>query len=195
MKSKNQMKDMEQSFPVELFVFSSFLSFCNLTLMGSCELTSTFVAGNIAQTTDDYKLDEINSGGEIFLTNQHGEVLTAKYVVITVPLTILKDGDINFIPALPASKKKAIDAIQMRGALKIVCRFKSQFWPDTMNLIYSVRGFVSQIWMYSRDSPDSDKKCHVIAGFQTAKLAEEKIGLSGKDVLDGFLKQLDEIFT
>jgi len=156
-------------------------------------LTNIFFAGNIAQTTDD-KLNEMNSSGQISLKNQHGEVLMATYVVITVPLTILKDGDINFIPALPANKKRAMDAIQMRGALKIVCRFKSQFWPDKLSLIYSVRGFVSQIWMYSRDSPHSDDKCHVIAGFQTAEPAEEKIGLSGEDVLDGFLQQLDEIF-
>ena len=121
-------------------------------------------------------------------------MLSAKYVVITVPLTILKDGDINFIPALPANKRRAIDTIQMRGALKIVCRFKSQFWPDKLNLIYSVRGFLSQIWMYTRDSADCDDKCHVVAGFQTAEPAEEKIHLSGKEVLDGFLNQLDEIF-
>lgn len=149
--------------------------------------------GSVTQTTDG-KLDKLNSGGNIFLTNQHVEVLSAKYVVITVPLTILKDGDINFIPDFPANKRRAIDTIQMRGALKIVCRFKSQFWPDKLNLIYSVRGFVSQIWMYTRDSADSDEKCHVIAGFQTAEPAEEKIDLSGTEVLDGFLEQLDEIF-
>ena len=121
-------------------------------------------------------------------------MLTAKYAVTTVPLTVLKDGDINFVPALPENKKKAIDRIQMKGALKIVCRFKSQFWSDKVNLIYCVRGFVCQIWMYTRDSSDSEEKCHVIAGFQTAEPAEQKMNLSEKDVLDGFLQQLDEIF-
>ena len=121
-------------------------------------------------------------------------MLTARYVVITVPLTILKDGDIDFVPALPENKKKGIDSIHMGGALKIVCRFKSQFWSDKVNLIYCVRGFVGQIWMYTRDSFDSDEKCHVIVGFQTAEPAEQKMNLSEKDVLDGFLQQLDEIF-
>lgn len=115
-------------------------------------------------------------------------------MIITAPLTVLKDGDICFIPALPANKKRAIDTIQMRGALKIVCRFKSKFWPDNLNLIFSVRGFVSQIWMYTRDAVDSDDKCHVIAGFETAEPADEKINLSEQEVLDGFLKHLDEIF-
>ena len=138
--------------------------------------------------------DKLNPAGKVCLKNQHGEAFTAKYVIISVPLTILKDGDISFTPALPSSKKKAIYAIEMRGALKIVCRFKSQFWPDDLKLVYSVRGFVSQIWMYSRDSTDNHEKCHLVAGFETAAPAEEKIHLSGEEVLEGFLKHLDEIF-
>lgn len=138
--------------------------------------------------------DKLNPAGKVCLKNQRGETFTAKHVIITVPLTILKDGDISFTPALPTSKKKAIDGIEMRGALKIVCRFTSQFWPDDLKLIYNVRGFVSQIWMYSRDSTDNHEKCHLVAGFETAAPAEEKIYLSGEEVLRGFLTQLDEIF-
>ena len=138
--------------------------------------------------------DILNPVGKVCLKNQHGETFNAKYVIITVPLTILKDGDISFTPDLPSSKKNAIDTIEMRGALKIVCRFKSQFWPDDLKLIYSVRGFVSQIWMYSRDSTDNHEKCHLVAGFETAARAEGKIHLSGEEVLEGFLTHLDEIF-
>ncbi|XP_015758903.1 PREDICTED: polyamine oxidase 3-like [Acropora digitifera] len=143
----------------------------------------------------DGKQDQTNFGGRILLKNQHGHVLSARRVIITVPLTVLKDGDINFIPALPESKRKAIDKIQMTGALKIVCRFKFKFWPEHLNLVYNVRGFISQIWMYTRDSLCGDDKCHLVAGFQTAQLAEEKISLSEKEVLDGFLQELDEIFS
>ena len=144
--------------------------------------------------TVDGEIDQSKSGGNILLKNQLGKMISANYVVVTVPLTILKDGDINFIPSLPKIKRKAIDTIQMTGALKIVCRFKSKFWPDDLSLVYAVGGFISQIWMYSRDSLCGADKCHVIAGFQTAQHAEEKISLSGKEVLDGFLQQLNEIF-
>ncbi|XP_078349624.1 putative flavin-containing monoamine oxidase A [Oculina patagonica] len=133
-------------------------------------------------------------GGRILLKNQHGEVLTAKYVIITVPLTVLKDGDITFVPALPASKNAAIDTIQMLGAWKIVCRFKHRFWPETLHQIYSVRGFVSEIWTCTRDSPDSDERCHVIVGFETAEPADEKSVLSGQEALKGFLSHLDKMF-
>jgi len=142
---------------------------------------------------DDNKVRS-NAGGRILLTNQRGDTLTAKYVVITAPLTILKDGDIKFVPGLPANKNKAIDTIQMLGTWKIVCRFKHRFWPATLHQVYSVRGFASEIWMCSRDSPDTDDKCHVIVGFETAEPAERKSVLSGQEILEGFLNHLDGMF-
>jgi len=121
-------------------------------------------------------------------------VLTAKHVILAVPLTVLKDGDISFIPALPANKNTAIDTIRMLGAWKSVCRFKHRFWPENLHQIYSVRGFVSEIWTCTRDSPDNEDKCHVIVGFETAEPAQEKSVLSGQEVLQRFLSYLDEIF-
>ena len=56
------------------------------------------------------------------------------------------------------------------------------------------RGFLSQIWVYSRDPNENGDECHVIAGFQTAAYAEEKVDVSGEEMITRFLKQLDEIF-
>ena len=136
----------------------------------------------------------LNAGGRILLKNQRGEIITAKYVVITVPLTILKDRDITFVPELPANKNRAINTIQMLGAWKIICQFKRRFWPEKLHQIYTVRGFTSEIWMCSRDSAVNDDKCHVVVGFETAESAEQKSVLSGQRVLEGFLSYLDEMF-
>ena len=136
----------------------------------------------------------LNTGGRILLKNQHGEIITAKYVVITVPLTILKDRDITFVPELPADKNRAINTIQMLGAWKIICQFKRRFWPEKLHQIYSVRGCTSEIWMWSRDSTVNDDKCQVIVGFETAESAEQKSSLSSQQILDGLLSHLDEMF-
>ena len=143
---------------------------------------------------DEDRLRSNSAGGRILLKNQHGDVLTAKYVIITVPLTVLKDGDITFVPVLSAEKSRAINTIQMLGAWKIVCRFKHRFWPEKLHQVYIVHGFASEMWTCSRDSPDSDDKCHVIVGFETAESADRKSVLSGQEVLEGFLSHLDEIF-
>ena len=48
--------------------------------------------------------------------------------------------------------------------------------------------------MWSRGSTVNDDKCHVVVGFETAESAEQKSGLSGQQVLEGFLGYLDEMF-
>ena len=140
------------------------------------------------------KSSESNPSGGVLIRNHLGEVLAAKYVVITVPLTILKDGDISFVPDLPSNKKRAIDTIKMRSASKIVCRFRSHFWPESTDQIYIIGGFVNELWFDTRNSVVSEDRCHLVVGFATAETAEEKVNLNGQDVLDGFVKHLDEIF-
>lgn len=63
-----------------------------------------------------------------------------------------------------------------------------------LHQIYSVRGFTSEIRMWSRDSAVNDDKCHVIVGFETAQSAEQKSSLSSQQILDGLLSHLDEMF-
>ena len=63
-----------------------------------------------------------------------------------------------------------------------------------LHQIYSVRGFISEIRMWSRDSAVNDDKCHVIVGFETAQSAEQKSSLSSQQILDGLLSHLDEMF-
>ena len=150
-------------------------------------LISRSVSSIVFVDEDGHRL---NAGGRILLKNQHGENITAKYVVITVPLTILKDGDIPFVPKLPADKNRAINRIQMLGAWKSICQFKRRFWPEKLHQIYSVRGFSSETWMWSRGSAVNDDKCHVVVGFETVESAEQKSSLSGQQVLEG----RDEMF-
>ena len=142
---------------------------------------------------------ENTSGRTVSIKNQHGETLVARYVIITVPLTVLKDGEIRFVPNLPPSKQIAISSIHMGGAMKIVCRVKKQFWPKSVRLLYSVRGFIGQIWFYSRD-PESratslqGETCHVVTGFASGEWADEVGEMEEEEVCGRFLCQLDELF-
>ena len=133
------------------------------------------------------------------IKNQRGETLETNYVIVAVPLTVLKSGDIRFIPSLPPNKEVAISRIHMGGALKIVCRFKKQFWPDSVRLVLGVRGFISQIWFYSREPVSLAAKrrgemCHVVAGFATSEWADKIAEIEEAEVAKRFLQQLDEIF-
>lgn len=56
--------------------------------------------------------------------------LRARAVIVTVPLGVLKAGAIEFVPALPVTKRTAIDRLGMGVLDKIAMRFPHQFWPD-----------------------------------------------------------------
>lgn len=55
---------------------------------------------------------------------------SADRVIVTVPLGVLKRGSIQFDPALPDEKLKAIDLLEMGLLNKLYLRFPSAFWSD-----------------------------------------------------------------
>ncbi|KMQ50999.1 amine oxidase [Chitinispirillum alkaliphilum] len=58
-------------------------------------------------------------------------VYKCNYVIVTVPLGVLKEGDIQFEPALPQKKSESIRALEMGVLNKAILCFKKKFWPDT----------------------------------------------------------------
>jgi monoamine oxidase len=60
-------------------------------------------------------------------------LVSATRVLVTVPLGVLKApvgerGAIEFAPALPAQKLKALERIEMGTAMRVVLRFRRRFW-------------------------------------------------------------------
>jgi monoamine oxidase len=53
--------------------------------------------------------------------------LSARTALITLPLAVLKAGDLRFDPAVPA-KQRALAGIEMGQVFKIVLRFREAFW-------------------------------------------------------------------
>jgi len=65
------------------------------------------------------------NGVELFTQDKHYH---ARYVIITVPLGVLKSGSITFIPDLPKTKKLAIQKLGVSTYEKTYLYFKYPFW-------------------------------------------------------------------
>ena len=63
------------------------------------------------------------------------KVYRGSLAIITVPLGVLKSGDIKFEPALPAKKQESIDKLAMGTLEKVVLQFDTVFWTGA-GLIY-----------------------------------------------------------
>ena len=53
-----------------------------------------------------------------------------EYVLVTVPLGVLKKGSIAFSPLLPTAKRTAIARMTMGLLNKVILQFPSRFWPS-----------------------------------------------------------------
>ena len=68
----------------------------------------------------------------------------AKRAIVTLPLSILQQGDVAFEPALPAAKQRAIAGLGAGANGKIILRFKERVWPESLTYLFS--GDDTQVW-------------------------------------------------
>ena len=71
----------------------------------------------------------------VTVTTDKGE-FNSKYAISTLPMGVLKSGDVEFSPPLPADKQKAIDRIGMGAMNKLYLLFDDMFWDDETLLNY-----------------------------------------------------------
>ena len=128
---------------------------------------------------------EYDENGVNVVTNQGS--FEGKYVICTVPLGVLKQGDIEFIPSLPQSKQNAIGKLGMGLMDKIYFLFPESFWDDTtfINHISKKNGG----WMeFLNFKPFIDEPVLMAFssgeyGRQLEKLSDQEIIAEGMDVL------------
>ena len=58
-----------------------------------------------------------------------GRELRSGVAVCTLPLGVLKTGRVRFVPALPESKRSALEELVMGPVVKVLLRFEERFWP------------------------------------------------------------------
>lgn len=62
--------------------------------------------------------------------------MNTEKVIVTVPISILKAGDIEFTPALPTTKSKALSTMEMDASVRVLLDFKANFWGETSGFLY-----------------------------------------------------------
>lgn len=72
------------------------------------------------------------SSDTVTVTSTNNQVFQGDRVIVTVPLTILKEGSINFTPSLPAEKVSALEGVDMPDGIKVFIKFSEKFYPDLL---------------------------------------------------------------
>jgi monoamine oxidase len=85
-----------------------------------------------------------SKSGSVAVTNQDGTVFKGRSVICTVPIGILKNNDIEFVPELPYRKQQAIQAVGVGNHIKVALEFTDRFWPAEVPLISNMGVAVRQ---------------------------------------------------
>ena len=81
------------------------------------------------------RVTEINYTATKSLVKVNGDSIEADYVIVSVPLGVLKKNSIAFTPILPTAKESAIQNTKMGNVNKFLFIWKTSFWETNVQYI------------------------------------------------------------
>ena len=156
-----------------------------------------FILPHVAdRLTVNTPIEEIDHSAErVALHSSDGRIFEADKVLITVPVKILQNRQITFIPALPAEKTQAFDKVFMGDGIKIFVEFKERFYPDIL-AFGNIFSALSNEEKFVYDAAFRKESSHNILGLfaiNEEAAAYTRLG-DEQEIISGFLAELDEIF-
>ena len=116
----------------------------------------------------------------------------ADYVIVTVPLGVLKSGAIEFEPPLPQEKLAAINRVEMGNVNRVVLVFKEAFWPVKTRWFGYLSDQLGKYVQFINTRTFSGLNALITFGF--GAYAEEIERKSDNEIKDEILETLPEIF-
>lgn len=102
-----------------------------------------------------------------------GEALSFDRVVVTVPLGVLQQQDIEFSPALPFVNRTAIRSLGMGRIETIWLRFDEEFWESDAAIWHTVGADVSiRTWINLRPATGENVLVGIVGGEAAADFAD-----------------------
>lgn len=144
----------------------------------------------------DIRLDTVVSeivwepGGARVVTN-NGD-FSAKRAIVTVPIGVLRAGELTFTPELPAASRESISKLQMNAFEKIFLRFDKQFWDQD---VYTIRrqGPAAK-WWHSWYNVSAASNHPTLLTFAGGEAAQATRTLSDEQIVDSVMVALREIY-
>ena len=130
----------------------------------------------------------VYSGDMVEVELEDGEKRSAKMCVVTIPLGVLKSGDVGFSPLLPEKKQAAISALGMGDGMKVILKFSAPFWGGNMA---EINGGEYSPSYYVRSTPDTGE--HFLVGYVMGTKASFLAQLGDK-IPRLLLQELDFMF-
>ena len=138
------------------------------------------VALNITVT----EINTLSHRDIVQISTSQGRKISAKYVIITIPLGCLKQQTITFKPPLPQWKLNAIEQLGFGDTDKIIIQFDTVFWNDKWTILY----LADAPFPFALCNPKKRILSFMIGGRRAQAMENEKDETTLRQVMDS-LKQ------
>ncbi len=154
------------------------------------------VPGIADRLTLDTPVTEVDySSDKVLLKTANAQAFEADMVLLTVPIRMLQNNAIQFVPPLPQTKTAAIDQIIVGDGLKIFVEFQNRFYPDILSFGPILKAFRDEEKFVYDAAFGKESDHHILGLFAINEKATAytKLG-SEQAIIEKFLSELDEIF-
>lgn len=135
------------------------------------------------------------TGPQVVLRSTQNDSYLADKVLVTVPIKLLQNEQIQFSPALPADKSIAINQVSMGDGIKIFVAFRERFYPDFLAFGKIFQALEAEEKFVYDAAFRKESSQNILGLFAINEPAAAYAQLpSEQAIIDKFLAELDEIF-
>jgi monoamine oxidase len=146
-----------------------------------------YVANRTVLHAEVVTIDSSSSDG-VIVTARDGRMFQGDRVIVASPVSVLQQGDIQFVPEMPDEKRAALDRVDMSAGIKAWIEFDECFYPDwTMFTSSDEKLYLNAVF-------HKPTKRHVLLLFEVGPTAYSRIDLNDTMLLQSILDELDDIF-
>lgn len=135
------------------------------------------------------KIDYSNSKAKV---THNGTITEADYVLVTVPLGVLKSGNIQFVPTLPTAKQTAIQKVGMNCVNKFLLTWNTAFWDDEQYICYTPE--IRDKFNYFVNVKKFHPSVNALMTFAYAEYARQTETMTDAQIIDEIMLHLKDVY-
>ena len=137
-------------------------------------------------------IETIDYSGEKVTVSTTDEQFTADRVIVTVPVKMLQNDAISFLPELPDDKLEAIRTVTVWDGCKAFIEFSEKFYPTFVG--FDIQPESAGQKLYYDAAYGQNTSQNILGLFAVGTGTLPYVQLSDSELIDYMLTELDEIF-
>lgn len=122
----------------------------------------------------------------------NGKITEADFVLVTVPLGVLKSGKIQFVPSLPDFKQNAIQKVGMNCVNKFLLTWDTAFWDDEQFICYTPE--IKDKFNYFVNVKKLNPNINALMTFAYADYARQTEKMTDDQIINEIMEHLKDIY-